>query len=157
MKSYTASTQVGLVRVQLPDQGEPRVVQGGRVVAHGQPQVVPLGTVDGGMLICPPQTPWHGTIAPRIVGGSLGAGAGLEATDVPCAHTTGHFVAEGFPPLFGARINDRDRTVSGFDFTDGQTLVTWQAQLPKVTKPCCGKRAVETPVEVDLYVLAWPL
>lgn len=149
MKSFTASTHLGTVRVRLPDDALPSVVQNGRTLAVGIPEEA---EVDG-----QPALEWPteggsdsitavpiGVTEARVVRSASRTdpdGVTETVTDTTASHSLGVFSIPDFPTLFGARLGAKETTVKGFTFVDGvQTLEAWTLDLEPIRRRCCGRK-----------------
>lgn len=149
MKSFTASTHLGNVRVRLPDDGPPEVRQDGRTLAVGVPTsdvedgrsalVFSYGEFGDGGLICEPL----GRPEVRQVRSATRTdadGATVSVSDTTATHSLGVFTIADFGTLWGARLGAKEASARGFRFEDGeQTLETWAIDLVPVKRRCCGR------------------
>jgi hypothetical protein len=153
VKSFSASSHLGIVKVILPDTGAPQVFQNGRLIVEGVPSVLYPGAETEGLLVCTPASPWEGrraislTIQDTVV----------EDWDV--ALTRAVFQPRGLTPLWGCRLGRSNGVehIEGLTFTDeGQAFESWDIQLVHI-KLCCGRKAPPPPDDIPLPALAFEL
>jgi hypothetical protein len=156
MKSFTASTRLGLAKVHLPDiaPGQPSiptVIQSGTVLASGIPTSVEGPALsfptDGEPLVCVPQGQVEVRRANRIsvpLSDDDDLADTIDATyyeDVAVTRSPGMFAADGLPVVWGARLGRGEASVRGFTFEDGEQVeVNWTLDLVPVRRKCCGQR-----------------
>lgn len=149
MRSFTATCRLGTVRVRFHDTNPPEVWQSGRIVARGVPEVTDDPDHPG--LVCRPLSEWGSRKVTSLTAGDT------TLTDVTAGLALGVFAVDGLPPLFGAEVNERNRTVRGLVFADGEMeVVQWDLVLSQTKKPCCGRKADTTPPPFDVPTLAFP-
>jgi hypothetical protein len=165
VKSFSASSQSGIVKVILPDTGAPQVFQNGRLIVEGVPQVVYGEATDGppgslayreptaNGLLCLPASPWEGRRAISITNPQG------DTEDVDVALTRAVFQPRGMAPLWGCRLGRSNGVehIEGLTFTDdGQAFESWDIQLVHI-KLCCGRKAPPPPDDIPLPALAFEL
>jgi hypothetical protein len=149
VRSFTANTGRGLVRVVLPDDRPPRLMASGRTLREQVPTVVGWDTA--GEWVARPTDRFTGRVATTLARAVDGVTETFAEVNV--AMTPKVFIAEG-RALWGARHDPRSNTVRGFSFDMGEPVAeTWAVTLPKLAKACCGRPQIPTPVLIDLYAL----
>jgi hypothetical protein len=143
-RSFTAVSNVGDVKVQMPDDEPPIVRHAGRVIAYGVPKAVAGPSLLFRLTADPEEvitvTP-SGQAEIRKAKSIRRTPDAEPAVDVNVHHVRGAFVADGFPVLWGARVDERAGTVRGYTFEDGiQQVESWEVDLVPVRRKCCGQK-----------------
>jgi hypothetical protein len=151
VKSFTASTHLGPVKVQLPDGQVPAVRQNGRVLAEGVPEVYPSADdAPEGALVCVPQTLWHARNVIRL------NGVGRE--DLEAAQGRSLFLIPELGPVWGGRPDETRHRLAGVQFVEGEVVpVTWDLRLTPVRRACCGRSGNEQASTLPVPVLVFEL
>jgi hypothetical protein len=144
MRSFTGGSNVGDVKVQMPDDGPPIVRQAGRVIAYGVPKSVRGPAL---MFRVSEDTDEILTVYPS---GQKEARKAVTlrrtpdaepVTDVDVTNIRGAFVVDGLPTLWGARVDERAGRVRGFTFEEGvQQTEQWEVDLVPTRRKCCGQK-----------------
>jgi len=137
-RSFTAvSPAATLVRVRIPDEGEPFLMANGHQIASG----VPTSTLVDGI----PALDFGGTVytptASKETRRAISVTRNGETlTDIDVMVSIGFAYLEDWPPLWACRLDERRKTAHGWTFTDGvATRETWAIELVAVKKKCCGR------------------
>ena len=138
MKSFTASTRIGPCKVVFGDNG-PRVMHNGRVIVEAVPTSED-GTLvfptDSEPLVCVPTGERKDRVAKTI----QRSPEAEVREDVAVDHIRGRFTPDGMPALWGCRLDEKAKRVTGFTFEDGvAVLEVWAVDLVAVKRKCCGR------------------
>lgn len=145
VKSFTASTRLGPVKVRFREDGQPYVMKDGRTLAASIPTAVVVDgkpalsfPTDSEPLVCTPA----GEVEVRQANSvTSGEGLALLAIDTPLTRWPGVFAVDNLPVVWGARIGPREQSVKGFTFDNGEQVeVSWLLDLVPVKRKCCGRR-----------------
>ena len=136
-RSFTAvSPAATLVRVRIPDEGEPFLMANGRQIASG----VPTSTLVDGI----PALDFGGTVytptASKETRRAISVTRNGETlTDIDVMVSIGFAYVEDWPPLWALQLDERRTRARGWTFTDGVARAEQGAiALVAVKKRCCG-------------------
>lgn len=161
MKSFTASTRLGPVKVRFADDTPPQVWQDGRQIAAGVPEVVAWDHQGAeGELVCLPSAVWVGrtaTLVARAKNVALLSDIIIDE-DTAVAQTRGVLIVDGVGSLWGVQADERKGLYRGLTL-DGETMQpeTWHVAMAPIKRACCGRSVTATPITVPLLGLAFPL
>lgn len=139
-RSFTAvSPAATLVRVRIPDEGEPSLMANGRQIATG----VPTSTLVDGI----PALDFGGTVYTPTASKETRRAISvtrpeswLTVEDVDVLLSIGFAYVEDWPPLWALQLDERRKRARGWTFTDGvATAEQWEIDLVAVKKRCCGR------------------
>ena len=137
-RSFTAvSPAATLVRVRIPDEGQPFLMANGRQIAAG----VPTSTLNAGV----PALDFGGTVYTPTANKETRRAISITRNgetleDIDVLLSIGFAYVEDWPPLWACRLDERRKTAHGWTFTDGvATRETWAIELVAVKKKCCGR------------------
>lgn len=136
-RSFVAVSQAAtLVRVRIPDEGEPSLMANGRQIASG----VPTSTLVEGI----PALDFGGTVytptASKETRHALSVTRGGESIETDVLISIGFLHVEDWPTLWALQLDERRKRARGWTFTDGvATPETWAIDLVAVKRKCCGR------------------
>ena len=139
-RSFTAvSPAATLVRVRIPDEGEPSLMANGRQIATG----VPTSTLVDGI----PALDFGGTVYTPTASKETRRAISvtrpeswLTVEDVDVLLSIGFAYVEDWPPLWACQLDERRKRARGWTFTDGvATAEHWAIDLVALKKRCCGR------------------
>lgn len=143
-RSFTAvSPAATLVRVRIPDEGEPFLMANGHQIASGVPTstlVDGIPALDFGGTVYTPTASKETRRAISVTRPEAVEAVGLTVEDVDVLVSIGFLHVEGWPTLWALQLDERRKRARGWTFTDGvATAETWQIDLVAVKKRCCGR------------------
>ena len=137
-RSFTAvSPAATLVRVRIPDEGEPFLMANGHQIASG----VPTSTLVDGI----PALDFAGTVytptASKETRRAISVTRNGETlTDIDVLLSIGFAYVEDWPTLWALQLDERRKRARGWTFTDGVAIAEqWAIDLVAVKKRCCGR------------------
>ena len=137
-RSFTAvSPAATLVRVRIPDEGEPFLMANGHQIATG----VPTSTLNAGV----PALDFGGTVYTPTANKETRRAIsvtrnGETLTDIDVMVSIGFAYVEDWPPLWACQLDERRKRARGWTFTDGVAIAEqWAIDLVALKKRCCGR------------------
>ena len=139
-RSFTAvSPAATLVRVRIPDEGEPSLMANGRQIATG----VPTSTLNAGV----PALDFGGTVYTPTANKETRRAISvtrpeswLTVEDIDVLVSIGFAYVEDWPPLWACQLDERRKRARGWTFTDGVAIAEqWAIDLVALKKRCCGR------------------
>ena len=142
-RSFTAvSPAATLVRVRIPDEGQPFLMANGRQIAAG----VPTSTLNAGV----PALDFGGTVYTPTANKETRRAISITRqfpdhplTDIDVMLSIGFAYVPGEGPsnvLWGLQLDERRKRARGWTFTDGVAIAEqWAIDLVALKKRCCGR------------------